>query len=180
MKAKIVFLITIMFSSTAFSETEEFDDPFDVSESQFEIAELGIVKRVDVDALEERSRELFNSGDCVAAIPVLDEYARKSNSLANIIAQALEPYYSASYDDRQDFPRERLMPLIPLETLSNNYKQKRNIAYAMHGECLLKLGKEEEALPILSRALDLIEIDNETWWVRTRNNLLQIVGVVVE
>ncbi|WP_113907496.1 hypothetical protein [Aliidiomarina celeris] len=179
MKIITTFLL-LTFSISALSQDGEIDDPFDVSERQSEIEELGVVKQPAVDALEERSRELFNSGDCVAAVPVLDEYARKSNALANVIAQTLEPYYSASYDDRQDFPTSRLQPLIPLESLANSYKQKRNIAYAMQGECLLKLGREEEALPILSRALDLIDIDNETWWVRTRNNLLQVVGVEVE
>lgn len=96
-----------------------------------------------------------------------------------MISANLDPYYGASYDDRKDYPYAKIKPLIPLETMANEYKKKRNIAFAMHGECLLKTGDKKAAIPLLLKALDLIDIDNEIWWERTRKNLLWIIEVEI-
>ena len=116
----------------------------------------------DVDGVEE-------------AIPVLVLYAKNANWLANIMAASLKPYYDASYDDRKGFTKTK--ELAPIERLSNEYKVKRNVAFAMHGECLLKIGDKKGAMPVLMKALDLIDIDNEAWWKRSRENLLSIIEV---
>jgi hypothetical protein len=167
-------------STQVYAEKEQINvDPFDLSASQSKVKELGVITKTEVDALEEKAKKLFNSGNCKSAVPALKEYSKKSNWLANLIASSLKPYYSASYDDRKSYPYEKLKPLIPLEKLSNDYKQKRNIALAMHGECLLKLGNKDEAVPVLIKALDLINIDNEAWWKRTRDNLLSIIEVKI-
>jgi hypothetical protein len=80
-------------------------------------------------------------------------------------------------DDRKDYSYEKLKPLIPLERLANDYKKKRNIAFAMQGDCLIKTGDNKSAIPVLLKALDLIHIDNDVWWERTRNNLLKVIEV---
>ena len=79
-----------------------------------------------VDAIEVEARALFNADDCQAAIPVLADYSQKSNWLANMIAASLDPYYGASYDERKDYPYSKLSALVPLETMANEYKTKRN------------------------------------------------------
>ena len=67
--------------------------------------------------------------------------------------------------------------MVPLETLSNNYKKERNIAIAMHGDCMLRIGDRARAIPLLTKSLDLLSLENEEWWEKTRNNLLSIVEV---
>ena len=176
MKKTILFAIALT-SINAFAEDKKIADPFDLSASASKVEELGVITKPEVDALEEKAKELFNSGNCKAAIPVLIEYSKKSNWLANMIAATLDPYYGASYDDRKGYSYDKLKPLIPLESLSNDYKKKRNIAFAMQGECLVKTGDNKGAIPVLLKALDLIDIDNDVWWERTRNNLLQVIKV---
>lgn len=179
MKQTILFVIAII-SLNAVAEEKKISDPFDLSASASKVDELGIVTKSEVDALEEKARLLFNAGNCKAAIPLLTEYSKKSNWLANMIAATLDPYYGASYDDRKSFPYEKLKPLIPLESLSNDYKMKRNIAIAMQGECLVKTGDNKTAIPVLLKALDLIDIENDVWWGRTKNNLLQVIEVTAK
>ncbi len=174
---KIILFTLALTPLNAFSEEKKIVDPFDLSASASKVEELGVITRPEVDALEEKAKNLFNSGNCKAAIPVLIEYSKKSNWLANLIAATLDPYYGASYDDRKGYSYDKLKPLIPLESLSNDYKKKRNIAFAMQGECLTKLGDNKGAIPVLLKALDLIDIDNDIWWTRTNNNLLEIIKV---
>lgn len=176
MKRFIVFALALT-SMDILANDEKIIDPFDLSASASKVEELGVITKPEVDALEEKSKELFNSGNCNAAIPVLIEFSKKSNWLANLITASLDPYYGASYDDRKSYPYSKLKPLIPLENLANDYKRKRNIAFAMQGECLVKTGDKKDAIPVLMKALDLIDIDNDVWWERTRNNLLQVIEV---
>ncbi|MBB1327378.1 hypothetical protein H5089_18080 [Pseudoalteromonas sp. SR45-1] len=177
---KKLLLIVALATSNVFAEETKIVDPFDLSASATKVKELGLITKPEVDALEEKAKSLFNAGDCKGAIPVLIDYSKKSNWLANMIQASLDPYYGASYDDRKGYSYAKLKPLIPLETMANDYKKKRNIAFAMQGECLVKVGDEKGAIPVLLKALDLIDIDNDVWWERTRNNLLKVIKVEVK
>jgi hypothetical protein len=177
---KKLILLTALATSNVYAEETRSVDPFDLTASSSKIKELGLITKPEVDALEEKAKSLFNTGDCKAAIPVLVDYAKKSNWLANMVKASLDPYYGASYDDKKGYSYAKLEPLISLETMSNNYKKKRNIAFAMQGECLIKVGDEKGAIPLLLKALDLIDINNDIWWERTRNNLLKVIKVKVD
>ena len=182
MKKGTILALVLIVVGTEFAFSQEpgnEGDPFDVSELASKLEELGFVTQPEVDLLEQQAKQLFSAGDCVAAIPVLEEYMRKSNWLANLIAATLDPYYNADYDDRKAYPYAKLQPLVSLEKLSNAYKIKRNIAYAMQGECFVNIGNHKRAVAVLVKALDLINIDNEVWWKRTRNNLLRLIEVSV-
>lgn len=172
---KPIFILVMLASFSVCAEEGKKSDPFDLSSSQSKVDELGVITKPEVDALESKAKELFNSGNCDAAIPVLIEYSKKSNWLANMIAATLEPFYGADYDDRESYPSSKLNPLIPLESMANEYKKKRNIAFAMQGECMIKVGDKKGAIPVLIKSLDLIDIDNDVWWERTRNNLLSVI-----
>lgn len=139
---KKLLLIAALATSNVFAEETKTVDPFDLSASATKVKELGLITKPEVDALEEKAKSLFNAGDCKGAIPVLIDYSKKSNWLANMIQASLDPYYGASYDDRKGYSYAKLKPLIPLETMANDYKKKRNIAFAMQGECLIKVGDE--------------------------------------
>lgn len=173
----IIALLTLAFPLPLLAQEASIVDPFDLTSSSTNVEELGIVTKPEVDALESQVKELYNAENCEAAIPLLIEYSRKANWLANMIAANLDPYYGASYDDRKEYPYSKLQPLVPLETLSNEYKEKRNIAIAMQGDCMLSLGDTEGAIPVLLKALDLISLDDEVWWEKTRINLLNIIEV---
>ena len=177
---KKLLLLAALATSNVYAEETKSVDPFDLSASASKVKELGLITKPEVDALEEKAKSLFNAGDCKAAIPVLIDYSKKSNWLANMIQASLDPYYGASYDDRKGYSYAKLKPLIPLETMANDYKKKRNIAFAMQGECLIKVGDEKGAIPLLLKALDLIDIDNDVWWERTRNNLLKVIKVEIK
>lgn len=174
---KTIALTAFLITVTLQAEENKISDPFDLSESSSKVEELGIVTKPQVDALETKAKELFSNGKYNEAIPVLEEFARKANWLANLISANLDPYYGASYDERKSYPYNKLKPLIPLESLANSYKQKRNIAFAMQAECFIKIGEKEEAIPLLLKALDLIDIENDHWWRRTRNSLMSIIEV---
>ena len=152
-------------------------DPFDISASKTEVKKLGIPTKPKVDALEQKAKDLFQNKKYKAAIPVLEDYAKQANFLANLISANLDPYYTADYDKRKKCPSSKIVPLIPLERLANEYKKKRNIAFAMKGECLVKLGNKKDAIPVLLKALDLLSLDEDAWWKRTRANLLGIIEV---
>ena len=131
----MLFAVAITVTSVdTLAEDKKIIDPFDLSASVSKVEELGVITKPDVDAIEEKATELFNEGNCEAAIPVLVEYSKKANWLAKMIAATLDPYYGASYEDRKNYSYDKLETLISLESLSNDYKKKRNIAFAMQGE----------------------------------------------
>lgn len=172
----VFFTIALSFSAFAQDATKS-SDPFDLSGQQKQIEEVGIPTKSSVDALEAEARDLFNQGNCEDAIPLLVTYAKRSNYLANLISGGLEPFYSASYDDRKSFRISTIPGLASYERQANNYKRKRNIAFAMQGECLIKMGKYEEAVPVLVKALDLIDIDSTEWWKRSLDNLYSVIEI---
>lgn len=174
---KTLSIFVIIWSANVMAQGVPADDPFDLSPSASKVEELGIVTQPEVDGLEEQSKELFNAGNCEDAVPVLSEYSKKANWLANMVTATLAPYYSASRDEREGYSYSQVQALVPLETLANDYKGKRNIAFAMQGECLMKLGDQERAIPMLLKALDLLSLDEEAWWERTRDNLFTIIEV---
>ena len=172
-----IFVLLAVPSLAAAQNSRPDSDPFDISSTVEQVEQLGIPTVSEVDALERKARSLFNDGNCKEAVPILEEYAKESNWIANLISSGLDPYYGASYDDRKAYPFNKLKPLIPYENLSNSYKQKRNIAIAMQGECLLELGEKNKAISYLVKALDLIRMDNDLWWERTRKNLYSVIEV---
>lgn len=173
----LVSMIWLLSWSNLIAQENESSDPFDVSTSVSKIEELGVITKPEVDGLESEARDLFKTGKYEEAIPVLEEFAKKANWLSNLISANLDPFYSADYDERKEYPYHLIEPLIELEKMANDYKRKRDIALAMQGECLLKIGNEKDAVPVLLKALDLLDLHNDYWWERTRTNLLTIIKV---
>ena len=148
------------------------DDPFDLSATDAKVEELGIPTTQTVSQLEKRATELFTSESWADAESALDEYARQANWLANLIAAGLEPYYNSSA--RRGFdPR-----VAVFEDLANEYRAQRDRAIVMRAECFSNLAQTEKAASLLVGALDLINIDNEELWIRARDQLYSIIGVL--
>lgn len=176
----ILTVLLFLISLSAIAQDKASDiDPFDVSSTAEQAKDLGISTISEVDDLEDSARKLFLSGNCTEAMPVLEEYAKQANWIANLISSGLAPYYGASYDDRENYhdgePYSELQKLVQYEKVSNEYKRKRNIAIAMQGECYAKSGDKERAVSYLVKALELFDIDTVRWWKRTRNNLYDLI-----
>jgi len=164
-------------SLTAQNNQESSSDPFDLTEINSRIDELGVPTVNSVNELEVNSERLFDEGNCEEALPVLESFAKNANWLSNIIATGIEPYYGASYDSRDNFPYRKLKPLIPLEEQANLLRSKRNHSFVMQAECHEKLGNKEQAVALYIKALNLISLDDGEWWDRARAGLYTIVGV---
>jgi hypothetical protein len=155
--------------------TEGRKDPFDLSATAKQVKDLGVPTVSEVAALESKANDLYAAGEWKEAAVALDQFARKANWLANLIVAGLEPYYGASYDDRKNIGYANLQPLIPIEAKANAYKEKRNHAMVMRAECLAKLGDNAQAVSVLVGALDLIDINDKTWWERGRKQLYTLI-----
>lgn len=152
------------------------DNPFNIRATSRKIDEHGIPTPAHVAELELQAKALLDTGDCEAAVPALEEYAKQANWLANIVAAGLEPFYRASYDDRKKvIRRPSARALTKYEDLANQYKQKRNRAMVMEAECLVEIRRREEAVGLLMNVLRLIPVDDDEWWTRARNELYNVI-----
>ena len=170
-------IIVIAILGTAEAAETPTSDPFDLSSISRQAEELGVPTKSEVDSLESRAGVLFESGDCQAALPALEDLAKKSNFLANLVFAGIQPYYGASYDYRKNYSGSSKQSLVEYERLANQYKNKRNRATVMQGECFAKLGDIVMAAIYLSKALDFIDIHDGYWWKRARKQLYGLLEV---
>jgi len=138
------------------------------------VEEFGIVTKSEIDSLKTKAETLFFADNYEAAIPVLIELSKKANWIANVISLSNDPYHNATPDEIYHMQFARYKPYI---ALAYEYAKKRDIALAMQGECLLKTGDKMGAIPVLLKALSLMNCSNVIWWGRTRKNLLSIIEV---
>lgn len=176
----LICCFTLMLSMfTVFAETvEPADSEFDFSAEQQKIEELGIPTVAAVSELRSTANKLWEQKDYAAAAPAYAEYAKQANWLANIISAGLEPFYGAAYDDRKNWSPKELSfgTLSAAESKSNSYKSERNRAMLYEGLCYYYLNEYEVALPLLIKALDLIDIKDEKNWGLGMDALYAIVG----
>lgn len=168
----MIFLVVAGVSFPIFAQDTK--NPMDLSELRKKTKEEGISTTNGVVALENEARELFDAGKCKKAVPAIKNYVKAANALANRIALGNKPFYGASYDDRKEF--SITSGLVKAERDANNLKRKRNAGFVMVGECLAKLGKTSEAVVYFSKALGLINIENQTLWNRARKGLYKIIN----
>lgn len=181
---RIIALFCCLFlmlstAAAAFGESAvDGDSEFDFSAEQAKIEELGIPTVSSVAAMKSEADALWNSKDYEAAAVAFSKYAKNANWLANIITAGLEPFYGASYDKRKDWTPKQLSyrELGNAESKSNSYKSERNRAMLYEGLCYFYMNDYETALPLLIKALDLIDIEDETNWELGMDALYSIVG----
>jgi len=158
---------------------ESADDLFDTSDEEEQVSELGIPTPESVADLKEKADSLYDEKSYKDAAQAYANYAKNANWLANLLSQTLEPYYGAAYDDRKSFSPEVLSisTMSGVESLANAYKAERNRAYLYEGLCYKEAGDNDAALPLLLKALDIIEIDQEDYWKEAMDAVLEIIGV---
>ena len=191
MKRLFAILLTLCLllgcvSVSLAEETDEkttVDTTFDFSEQEAKIKELGVPTVSSVADLKKVADDLWNAKDYIAAADAYATYAKQANWLANLITAGLEPYYGASYDNRKNFSFSGFKKgtnykhdLAAAERKANSYKTERNRAMLREGLCYYNLGQYEIALPLLIKALDLIDIEDTDNWQIGMNALYDIIG----
>ena len=171
-KRTLLFCLLLILLSVCLSA----DDSLSTTEFTEQITALGIPTVESVKKLEAEASAAYTNKDWQNAAEKFESLAKQANFLANIIAQGLEPYYSADYDDRKAFPSSSIRRIVPDETFANSFKNSRNIAFLRQGICFYNLQKYDEALPLIMKALDFISIEDTTLWNEARLYLYQIIG----
>lgn len=109
----------------------------------------------------------------------VDSYCDQANALAAAIKQGIEPYYKSLIDQNGMSFSNIVDEMADAERYYNGIILKRNAAWVMKAECLLKLGKNDLAVGVLSSVLDsmtLIGFEEFKLWTRARNMLWNLVG----
>lgn len=167
----LLFIFSFILIINIFSQ----ENPLDISQAQKEIDEYGVPTISSVDQMGKKCDDYYDKGLWKEAAVAYELYAKNANWIANLISSGLDPYYSASYDDKKKFPYSELSPLVKFETKANYYKNERNKAILRLGICYFKLADNKTALPYILKALDLIPIDNKEHWKEARDILYQII-----
>ena|SRR5690625_4652598 len=120
-----------------------------------------------------------NADNCEEALPLLQEWARQANILANITRQTVEPFYRASRDDQRSFVsrnKSTFEELHATESRSNGFIRDRHGAWVAEAECLHRLDRPNAALTAAYRALAYISHTESKSWQKMRDLVWEITG----
>lgn len=177
-KALLIIILISSFSNTHAqgNTTTTPENPLDMSLQLKNIENYGVPTIASVDAMKIEAETLYNNQQYKEAIVAFRLFIENANWLANILSQCVEPYYSASYDDRNNISYSILKSYVPYENAANKYKEERNIAYLMIGQCYKEIGDIPNAVAYLYQALDLLSVDQEIYWYKAARLLSELVG----
>ena len=178
MRRAMVITVLLFFPASAFTQQQE---SLDLESLVGDVDELGVPTVSKVQALRESAEALAEGGDCEAAIPALESWAKAANQLANFLRIGLDPFYDASRDDRDAFRRtagKNFKKYVEIEGQANGYLRQRNTAMVLQAECQARVGNLELAASLYYRVLDLISLNSEEQelWHRAREGLYRILG----
>lgn len=183
---KIMTLMTLIVAfatqlSAQSSETiKSSPDPLDLSAQLEQIDKYGVPTIATVAEMKVKADALYESGSWQEAASAYELYANNVNWLANLLSQCVEPYYSASYDDKKSVVASTIRPFIPFETKSNECKENRNRAYVKIGLCYKNLGDIKNAVAYLHKSLDLLAVDDITYWTMAKDAMAEIIQFTTE
>lgn len=180
MKTKQIFfaLLFVAYSINAqVKEKEEIKnlDPLDISIELEQINKYGTPTVSTVDELGQKAEALYISQSWKEAIIAFEDYAKNANWLANLLSQCVEPYYSASYNEKERMSISAIKTYSLYMDKSNAYTQSRNRAYVKIGLCYKNLGDIKKATVYLYKALDLLPLNDFEYWNISRNTLAEII-----
>lgn len=175
---RITLWLTILLCLTAVNAQSLLDDEPDV-DAYLERFSGGIVTDSMVADLKARATSAFDGGNCQSAIPLLEEWATQTNTLANLYRQTLRPFYRSTRSERDSygFSFSSIEDLSDNEGISNSLIRDRNIAWVYLGECHVQTGDEVRALSYFSQALDRMSVfpDEVDMWNRAAAGIISII-----
>ena len=180
MKPNLLMTILLLSSFSLFSQTTETkkennSDALDLSMQKEQIEKYGVPTVGAVAEMKNKADALYDSKSWEQAALAYDIYAQHVNWLANLLAQCVEPYYSASYDDRKTTSYSSLKTFIPLESKANECKENRNRAYVKIGLCYKNLGDIKNAVTYLHKGLDLLDVKDLVYWTLAKDAMSEIL-----
>ena len=177
----ILLAVGMALSIPVYAEEDEdtndvsVSDELDISSQKKDVEENGIPTPAIVEDLLKEATDYWNAKDYQNAASAYAEVASKSNYLANLISQGLEPFYSKRHDDEYD--SSYVFALAGFESRSNEYKKIRNSAFVKEALCYYYLEEYTAALPLLHKSLDLIQVDDTENWTLAREALYDIIDI---
>ena len=183
---KIIFLSSVILAFGCLqlkaqdTNKSESIDPLDISKQMEQIEKYGVPTIATVDEMKTKADVLYESQSWKEAALAYEFYAKNVNWLANLLSQCVEPYYSASYDDRKKTSYSTLTPFIPFESKANECKKQRNIAYVKIGLCYKNTGDMKSAIAYLHKGLDLLSVDELSYWTMAKDAMAEILQFDVE
>ena len=183
---QILFLAILIFYSfnlvaqTTETKKEISKDPLDISIQKEQIEKYGVPTIKSVEEMKSKADALYDSKSWEKAAAAYEIYAKNVNWLANLLSQCVEPYYSASYDDRKTTSYSTLKPFIPFESKANECKKNRNEAFVKMGLCYKNMGDIKNAVTYLHKGLDLLNVDDIVYWTLAKDAMAEILGFKVE
>lgn len=182
MKKWIAWVLTVaMLLMGTIAVAEGTTDELDISADAAKVSELGVPTAASVAELKSKADALWAEGDWEKAADAYSEYAQEVNWLANLVAAGCEPFYGGTSDERSQFYTKTKNGFYSTvangESRANNYKAERNRAKTYEALCYYKLGNYDMAVPLLTKALELIEIDQVEYWELCTNTLYDILGI---
>ncbi|WP_418508913.1 hypothetical protein [Corallibacter sp.] len=180
-KVMLIVLILVSFPIKVLAQSDlekknDSKDPLDVSNQKEQVQKYGVLTISKVEEMKNNADALYESESWEEAASAYETYAKKINWLANLLSQCVEPYYSASYDDRKATSYSTLKQFIPFESKANEYKRSRNIAYVKIGLCYKNLGDIENAVIYLHQGLDLLDVKQVEYWKLATNAMAEILN----
>ena len=181
MKKILVLLAVFMPMALAAQTTEPEEakkvaDPLDISKEVAQIEMYGVPTFEAVNEMKEKAEALYVAESWEEAAAAYEQYAKHANWLANIVSQCVEPYYSASYDDRKNSVFYVSSNYGSYEKAANKLKQERNTAYVKIGLCYKNLGKAGTAIAYLYKGLDLLSVSEKDMWKEAANAVSELIG----
>lgn len=169
-------LFAIIANAQEKKESNLSIDPLDISTQLEKIDAYGVPTIALVNEMKAKADTLYNQNNWKDAAIAYEEYAKKANWLANLLSQCVEPYYSASYDDKKNISYSRIQNFIPYESQANKLKDERNVAYVKIGLCYKQLGDISKAVAFLHKGLDLLDVNQSVYWTMAAKAMAEIVG----
>ena len=171
----ILILVSSQLKAQDTQKTAKELDPLDISTQLEQIEKYGVPTIATVEEMKNNADNLYKSELWEDAITAYILYAQNVNWLANLLSQCIEPYYSASYDDRKNMSYSRLEKFIPFEDKANECKSNRNFAYVRIGLCYKNMGDVKNAVAYLHKALKLIDVKEVGYWNLAKDALAELI-----
>ncbi|PKP51942.1 MAG: hypothetical protein CVT92_11170 [Bacteroidetes bacterium HGW-Bacteroidetes-1] len=173
--AILIFCSFNLIAQTTETKKESTIDPLDVSIQKEQIEKYGVPTVSAVEAMKTKADALYDSKSWEQAASAYEIYAQHVNWLANLLSQCVEPYYSASYDDRKATSYAKLKPFIPFESKANECKTNRNQSYVKMGLCYKNMGDIKNAVTYLHKGLDLLDVGDIFYWTMAKDAMAELL-----